>query len=69
MSTTATPDPPSTTNPDPLLTQAQACDYLQIGRTTLAREQAAGRLHPIRVRRSVRYRRSELERYLREASS
>ncbi|WP_068403409.1 helix-turn-helix domain-containing protein [Kribbia dieselivorans] len=49
---------------DPLLTRPQAWDYLGVSRRFLDGEAAAGRLHPIRLGRSIRYRVSELERYL-----
>lgn len=51
-------------NPDPLLTVPETVDYLRISRNLLHNETTAGRITPTRLGRSVRYRRSEIERYL-----
>lgn len=53
-------------NPDPLYTPPAAARYLDMSRQSLDRLAAEGMIHPTRTTpRSVRYRRSELERYLR----
>jgi len=53
---------------DPLLTEAQAAEVLQTKPTTLQVWRSTGRygLQFIKVGRLVRYRRSELERFLRD---
>jgi excisionase family DNA binding protein len=49
-----------------LFDTAQACDYLGgISRATLYRAWKRGRLTPTKVEGSTRWRRSELDRYLR----
>ena len=56
-------------NPDPLLTRKEAARYLGIAPNTLAVWACTKRypLHPIKLGRSVRYRRSELERFLNQS--
>lgn len=66
MSPTPNREPigPTLTALDPLLTRPQAADYLTISPRFLDAEATAGRLTPVRIGRYVRYRVSELERYL-----
>jgi excisionase family DNA binding protein len=50
---------------DALLDVAQTCEYLGgIGRSTLYRAVQRGRLRIVKVEGSTRFRRSELDRYL-----
>lgn len=58
------PDGFGTAALDPLLTRQQSAEYLTISPRFLDGEAAAGRLAPVRLGRFVRYRVSELERYL-----
>ncbi|QEC79346.1 helix-turn-helix domain-containing protein [Mucilaginibacter ginsenosidivorax] len=53
-------------NPDPLLTRKEAARYLDMAPNTLAVWACTKRynLNPIKIGRSVRYRRSELDRFL-----
>lgn len=53
-------------NPDPLLTRKEAARYLDMSPNTLAVWACTKRynLNPIKIGRSVRYRRSELDRFL-----
>ncbi len=57
-------DPTLENNPDPLMTVPETTAYLRVSRNLLHKETRAGRLNPTRVGRSLRYRRSEVERYL-----
>lgn len=52
---------------DPLFDTEQAARYLTVSRATVYREIARGRLTKTKVRGSTRFRRSELDRYLRES--
>lgn len=56
-------------NDDPLLTLAQAADYLGVSHYFVRREIAAGRLEGTFLGRLVRVRRSALEHYLSSATS
>ena len=51
---------------DALLSVKEAAAYLTVSRWTVQREEKAGRLAHVRVRGGKRYRRSELDRYLKE---
>ena len=46
-----------------LLTIAQACDYLHVGRTTFYRYCKAGYFHPVLAGGRSRFRKSELTKY------
>jgi excisionase family DNA binding protein len=48
-------------NTPDLLTKAELADYLQVSVKTLERWEKDGLLHPIRLSRSVRYRRDDVE--------
>jgi len=47
-----------------LFDEREACGRLHIGRSTLRRLQAAGRLKPVYIGRSVRYTETELARFV-----
>jgi excisionase family DNA binding protein len=62
---TATAQPTEHPTPtDPLLTTQDVAVYLQVSMRFVAKEQASGRLRPVKVGRCVRFRASEVERYL-----
>jgi excisionase family DNA binding protein len=50
---------------DPLLDVNEAAEYLTVSRATLYREVKRGKLVAVKVGASTRFRRSELERYIR----
>ena len=48
-----------------LLTTAQACEYLQVGETTLKQLRASKKFASVRITKSlIRYRRSDLDRFV-----
>jgi excisionase family DNA binding protein len=55
---------PSAAGPRPLLTTAEACDLYRISRTTLHREEKAGRLAAVWVRGKKLFRLADLENLL-----
>lgn len=50
----------------PVLSIAEAADFLRVGRTTLWRLAREGCIHPVRIRRRVVFLVSDLERFLQE---
>mgnify|MGYP001766483548 CR=1 FL=1 len=67
--TKAAPLPAYAVNPDPLLTEQQAADYLAVARSTLAnwRSQYPDRIPFLRMgTRAVRYRKSSLDAYIQQ---
>lgn len=65
MSNTQTTDsPPAIEAPDDLQTAPEVARQLRVSRTFVYEETRAGRLPAIRLGRSVRYRRSDVQRYL-----
>lgn len=53
-------------DPLELLTIAEACRLLKMGKTTLYREIKAGHIRPVKLAGSTRIPRAELERYIAE---
>jgi excisionase family DNA binding protein len=52
-----------------LLTKAETADLLSVGLKTLERWEKQGLLHPIRISRTVRYRRDDIEALLKQERS
>ena len=52
-----------------LLTELEACGKLRIGRSTLRKLWAGGRIRPVHIGRSLRFPASEVERYVRELTA
>ena len=61
---TTTHQAPTPVSDKPLLSRMETCDLLGVNKTTLWRYERAGRLSPVRNGRLVRYRRTDLERFL-----
>jgi excisionase family DNA binding protein len=51
---------------DDLLDSKEAAGYLEVSRMTLYREWKQGRLHMVKMRSRTRWRRGELDRWLRD---
>lgn len=54
---------------DPVLTRAEAARYLGVSTRTLDREAAQGAIRPFRRGRIIRYRLSQLVRYLEDGTA
>lgn len=61
--------PPALVNPDPWLTVREVADLLRVSKMTVHRLLAAGDLRSIRIRRTIRIRRSWLADYLRDRTT
>lgn len=49
-----------------LLTRVEAAEYLGVSVETISREKAAGRIKSVRLRDSIKYRREDLDQYIRD---
>lgn len=52
-----------------LLTEQDVCERLSLGRSTVRRLMAQGRLNPFRIGRALRFTASELERFVDECEA